>query len=55
MAMPPLAGSPPLKKVVEQAAPLLGVHPVAEISPEMRLNLLPEIIIDGEEAMHASF
>ena len=47
--------APIVKKVVEQAAPLLGVHPIAEMSPEMRLNLLPEVIIDGEEAVYASF
>jgi len=41
--------APAVKRIVEQAAPLLGIHPVDENSPEIRQKLRLDLQI-GEEA-----
>ena len=41
--------APAVRRIVEQAAPLLGIHPVDEKSPEIRQKLLFDLQI-GEEA-----
>ena len=47
--------APVIKSVVEQTAPILGVEPVTVPTDEIRSHLLPAVMIDGEEAIHAAF
>ena len=47
--------APVIKSVVEQTAPILGVEPVTAPTDEIRSHLLPAVMIDGEEAIHAAF
>ena len=47
--------APAIKDVVNQIAPILGVHPVDITKPENSQNLLPPMMLDGKEAVYASF
>lgn len=47
--------APAIKSIVEQIAPLLGIAPVMEPTPEIRRAFLPAVMIDGKEAIHAAF
>ena len=47
--------APAIKKVVNQIAPILGVHPVDITKPENSQNLLPPMMLDGKETVYASF
>ncbi len=47
--------APAIKDVVNQIAPILGVHPVDITKPENSQNLLPPMMLDGKETIYASF
>ncbi len=47
--------APAIKEVVNQIAPILGVHPVDITKPENSQNLLPPMMLDGKETVYASF
>ncbi|MDA9816270.1 penicillin-binding protein 2 [Alphaproteobacteria bacterium] len=47
--------APAIRDVVTQIAPILGVHPIDITKPENSQNLLPPIMLDGKEAVYASF
>jgi cell division protein FtsI (penicillin-binding protein 3) len=44
-------------RIIERIAPMLGVHPVDENSPEIRRSLMLELpeLNKEEEAKHVSF
>ena len=47
--------APPIRHIVEQIAPLLGILPVDENSPSIRQKLMLDFKIGNEEATLASF
>ncbi|MGC6452895.1 MAG: penicillin-binding protein 2, partial [Candidatus Puniceispirillaceae bacterium] len=47
--------APAARRIIEHAAPLLGIHPVDENSPEIRRKLHMEFKIGKEEKTLASF
>ena len=47
--------APAVRRIVENAAPLLGIHPVDEKAPEIRQKLRLDFRIGNEEARLASF
>ena len=47
--------APAIKNIVNQIAPILNVQPVDITKPENSQNLLPKMILDGKEAVYASF
>ena len=47
--------APAIRNIVNQIAPILNVRPVDITKPENSQNLLPAMILDGKEAVYASF
>ena len=47
--------APAIKSIVNQIAPILNVQPVDISKPEISQNLLPKMMLDGKEAVYASF
>ena len=47
--------APAVRRIVEQAAPILGIHPVDENSPEIRQKLRFDLQIGEEKKTLATF
>ncbi len=47
--------APAIRDIVNQISPILNVHPVDISKPENSQNLLPPMLLDGQEAVYATY